>query len=105
MANTAFKQYASENGGRVLLLFLLFLLALYELVTAGFNAFAIICILPILVLAVLATFHDGMLIFWGLIFINYFLQWKNMPLPSGIPMSLYNEMLEIILIAMVLINP
>ncbi|MBO5548231.1 MAG: O-antigen ligase family protein [Prevotella sp.] len=105
MANTAFKQYASEHGGRVLILFLLFLLALYELVTAGFNAFAIICILPILVLAVLATFRDRMLIFWGLIFINYFVQWKSMPLPEGIPVSLYNEMLEILLIAMVLINP
>ena len=104
MANTAFKQYASEHGGRVLILFLLFLLALYELVTAGFNAFAIICILPILSLAVIAIFHYRMLTFWILIILNYLIMWHGMRLPQGIPLSLYNEMLEIILIALAIIN-
>ena len=35
-------EYAGENGGRVILLFLLFALAIYEFVNAGFGIFAII---------------------------------------------------------------
>lgn len=104
MANTAFKTYANEHGGRVLLLLLLFLLALYQFIHAGFALFAIICAIPILVLLVIATFHYRMLTFWTLVCINYFLQWKSTPLPSGIPMSMYNEMFEIILIALAIID-
>ena len=104
MANTAFKTYANEHGGRVLLLLLLFLLAIYQFIHAGFAVFAIICAIPILILVVISTFHYRMLCFWALVIVNYFLQWKLSPLPSGIPMSLYNEMFEIILIALALID-
>ena len=104
MANTVFKTYANEHGGRVLLLLLLFLLALYQFIHAGFAPFAIICALPILVLIVIATFRYRMLSFWALIVINYFLQWKNSPLPSGIPMSMYNEMFETTLLALAIID-
>lgn len=104
MANTAFKTYANEHGGRVLLLLLLFLLAIYQFIHTGFAPFAIICAIPILVLVVIASFHYRMLTFWALVSVNYFLQWKNSPLPSGIPMSLYNEMFEIILIALAIID-
>ena len=102
--NWAFKSYASENGGRVILLFLLFLLALYEFITAGFPAFAAVCCLPIAALLVLSTFQFRMFVFWALVIINYIIQWKSLPLPGGIPMSMYNEMLEIILLAMALID-
>ena len=103
MVNTAFKTYANEHGGRVLLLLLLFLLAIYQFIHAGFAPFAIICTLPILALLVIAAFHYRMLCFWALIIINYFVQWKNFP-STGIPMSLYNEMFEIILIALAIID-
>ena len=103
MANTAFKTYANEHGGRVLLLLLLFLLAIYQFIHAGFAFFAIICALPILVLLVISAFHYGMLTFWALVIINYFLQWKNFP-STGIPTSMFNEMFEIILIAMAIID-
>ncbi len=98
-----FSSYTKENGGRVSLLFLLFLLAIYEFVTAGLPAFAIICMLPALALVVLAAFRYRMITFWTLIIINYFVQWKNFP-STGIPTSLYNEMLEIILIALAIID-
>lgn len=101
---SAFRTYASENGGRVSLLFLLFLLAIYEFISAGFNAFAIVCALPLIALVVLGAFHFRMSVFWALMFINYVVQWKSMPLPQGIPVSMYNEMLEIILIAFAIIN-
>lgn len=104
MASTAFKTYAHEHGGRVSLLFLLFLLAIYEFISAGFNAFAIVCALPLIALVVLGAFHFRMFVFWALMFINYVVQWKSMPLPQGIPVSMYNEMLEIILIALAIID-
>ena len=101
MAN-AFRTYAKDNGGRVSLLFLLFLLAIYEFITAGFSAFAIVCLTPLLAIFVLAAFHFRMFTFWTLIIINYFLQLKDLHLP--IPTSLPDEMLEIILLALAIID-
>ena len=103
MTNSAFKTYANEHGGRVLLLFLLFLLAIYQFIHAGFPAFAIICALPLFILYAIVTFRYRMLNFWALIIINYFLQMKDFP-STGIPMSMYNEMFEIILIALAIID-
>lgn len=94
--------YTAENRGRVLLLFLLFLLAIYEFVTAGFPKFAIICILPFVVLAVYLTFKFRMFAFWTLIIINYLIQMKDFPLP--VPMSLPNEMLQLMLLAIAVID-
>ena len=101
MGINAFRNHR-DNGGRVSLLFLLFLLAIYEFVTAGFSAFAIICLSPILVLSVISTFHYRLFIFWALIIINNFLQMKDVHLP--VPMSLPNEMLEIIILALAIID-
>lgn len=102
MANTAFKTYANEHGGRVLLLLLLFLLAIYQFIHAGFPAFAIICLSPLLVLAVILAFRHQMWIFWLLIVINTILHNKNYHLPG--PMSIYNEVLELMLLALALID-
>lgn len=98
------KSYTTENNGRVLLLFLLFSLAIYQLVHSGLGTFAIICISPILVIGVYTIFHWRMAAFWALFVINYFLQMHDSPMPSGIPMSLWNEMLEIILLAIAIID-
>ncbi|MBQ9232249.1 MAG: O-antigen ligase family protein [Prevotella sp.] len=97
-----FSEYTHENGGRVLLLFLLFLLAIYEFVTAGFSTFAIICILPLIVLAIYIAFRWKMSCFWMLITINYFIQMKDISIP--IPLSLPNEMLQLILLAIAVID-
>ncbi len=98
------KTYNVENNGRVLLLFLLFSLAIYQFVHAGFSAFSIICLSPLLVIGVYVLFHWRMAAFWTLIVINYFLQMRDSPMPTGIPMSLWNEMLEIILMAIAIID-
>jgi hypothetical protein len=90
------------NGGRILLLLLLFSLAIYELVTAGFNTFAIICIIPVFVMIAMATLHYGMFLFWALVIINNFLQMKDIHLP--VPMSLPNEMIEILLLVLAIVN-
>ena len=101
------KEFASstrENGGRVAILFLLFLLALWQFYSSGFSAFAIVCALPIVALAASVTFRYQMFSFWALVVVNYFIMWHGAPLPSGIPTSLYNEMLELLLIAFAIFN-
>lgn len=101
MANK-FTTYTRENGGRVILLFLLFLLGIYQLATAGFPAFAVVCLLPFLVLFVYLIFSYRMLAFWILILINYFIQMKDVHIPG--PMSLPNEMLELLLLGIAIID-
>ena len=91
------------NGGRAALLLLLFALALYMFYTAGFSAFAVVCMIPVLVLLVILTMGNRMFLFWVLTFVNYFVQWKNFP-QTGLPISLYNEGLELLLLALAIIN-
>ena len=99
-------EYVHENGGRVLLLFLLFILALFELKNNGLPLFTVICLSPLLIVAVYSVFRWRMAAFWALIVINYFLQMKDTPIPSGggIPMSIYDEGLELLLIAIALVD-
>lgn len=108
MANKVYSnrisEYIHDNGGRVIILFLLFLLAIYEFLHSGLISFAVICILPLFIAATYTTFRWRMSAFWVLIVINYFLQMKDSPLPSGIPMSLWDEMLELILIAIAIVD-
>lgn len=104
MTKTTFRTYAQDHGGRVLLLFLLFLLALWQFYSAGFSAFAIICALPILGLLVIAIFGHSMILFWALMGVNFIVQWHSISFPSGIPTSMYNEMLEILLLFMAILN-
>ena len=92
-------EYAHENGGRVLLLFLLFCLAIYEFLTAGLPLFAIICLLPILFIFIYFTFSRRMFAFWALIIVNYFTQMKGVLL-IPIPLSLPNEILQLLLLVM-----
>ena len=98
--------YAHENGGRVILLFLLFLLAIYQFYTAGFSSFVIVCLLPALVVVTYVLFNHRMLAFWGLFIINYFVQFlgKQGLLPDGIPTSLYNEVLQILLLTIAIVD-
>ena len=96
--------YSRENGGRVLLLFLLFLLALYQLTHAGFSSFAIVCLIPLLVVAIYCAFRWKMLTFWILIFVNYFIQMKDVSSRLPLPLSLPNEMLQITLLAIAIID-
>jgi hypothetical protein len=100
----SFATYSRENGGRVLLLFLLFCLAIYQLMTSGLQTFAIVCIIPVTILYIYVTFKWRMFSFWALITINYFLQMKDIGQNLPIPMSLPNEMFELILLAIAIID-
>ena len=96
--------YSRNNGGRVLLLFLLFLLALYQLTHTGFPAFTVVCLIPVLVLTVYCAFKCRMFTFWVLIFVNYLIQMKDISESLPLPISLPNEMLQIILLAIAVID-
>ena len=102
----AFRTYTHEHGGRVILLFLLFLLAIYNFAISGFSNFAIICCIPLILVSAYFAFKWPHIVFWGLIIVNYFLQFLNFNewLPYGVPLSAYNEFFEITLIAIALIN-
>lgn len=99
----AFSSYTQNiGGGRVLLLFLLLLLALYEFIIAGFNTFAIICLIPFFAIFVITSFQKRLFVFWILCIVNYFIQFKN--LPVSVPTSVPNELLEILLLALAIID-
>ena len=103
---SAFRTYTHEHGGRVILLFLLFLLAIYNFAISGFSSFAIICSIPLIIVSAYLAFKWPYIVFWSLIITNYILQFFsfNEWLPSGIPLSAYNELFEITLIAIALID-
>lgn len=102
--NNAIRTYAKDNGGRVSLLLLLFLLAIYEFISAGFPAFAIVCLSPLLILSVYTFFRWRMCAFWILIAVNYFIQMKDIGQSLPFPMSLPNEMLEILLVVIAIVD-
>ena len=97
-------EYAHENGGRVLILFLLFLLIIYEFLHSGYETFTVICLSPLLLFIVYSSFKWRMSAFWALILINYILQMKDNHLPGVVPMSLWDEMLELMIIIMAIID-
>ena len=105
MSSASYRTTISElGGGRVALLLLLFALALYQFYSSGFGAFAAICMLPLFAIGIILSFRYRMFLFWALVIINYLVSMKSLPLPEGIPVSLYNEALEIMLIALVIID-
>jgi len=98
-------EYAGENGGRVLILFLLFLLSMYSLSNSGINEMAMYLAIPVVVIAVYLIFSYKMLAFWTLFIINYTVMFlAKERLWPAIPASLPNEMLEIVLIAVAAID-
>lgn len=97
-------EYAHENGGRVIILFLLFLLSLYSFKNSGINGMAMILAVPISIIGIYFAFSYKMFSFWILFVINYFVMFLQkegkMPLPASLP----NELLEIVLIAIAIID-
>lgn len=85
-----------------MLLFLLFALAIYEFIHAGFNSFAVICLSPLAILFIYVAFRWKMTVFWTLIVVNWFIMNRNFDIPF--PKSLADELLELILIAIAIID-
>jgi len=102
VSSNRLSEYTHENGGRVALLFLLFTLAIYEFINAGFNSYAVICLSPLAILFCYVAFKWRRSVFWTLIVVNWFLMNRNLSYP--IPVSLIDEMLELVLIAIAIID-
>ena len=95
-------EYTHESGGRVALLFLLFAIAIFQFINSGYNSFAVICLSPFAILFVYAAFKWKMGVFWFLIIVNWFIMNRNFTIPF--PASLADESLEVLLIAMAIID-
>ena len=108
MANKVYSnrisEYAHENGGRVIILFLLFLLSLYSFKNSGVNGMAMILAIPVSIIIIYLAFSYRMFAFWTLFIINYFVMFLakegKMPLPASLP----NELIELLLIAIAIID-
>ena len=68
------------------------------------NMNPILSYLQVIILYIIAAFRWKMLTFWLLIFINYFIQMKDISQHLPLPMSLPNEMLQIVLLAIAIID-
>ena len=68
----------------------------------GIPGMAIVCLLPFAIIFGYIAFKWRMSVFWILIVVNYFLQMKDMYLP--VPMSLPNEMLQLLLLGIAIID-
>lgn len=102
--SNSYKTFSPESGGRAAMLFLLFLIAMYSMYTSGIAGLAIICMLPAMVIGCYLVMKYEMLLFYLLMIVNYFLHYVarcgHLPLPMSIP----NEMLELMLIAIAFIK-
>lgn len=97
-------EYTHENGGRVLVLFLLFLLSLYSYRNSGINGMAMILVIPISIVIIYIAFSFRMFAFWTLFIINYVVMFLSREGYMPIPASLPNELLELVLIAIAIID-
>jgi len=109
MGSTTYNGYSllkEQSGGRVVILLLLFVIAVYQFCTSGIGAMAAVCLLPIAAIIFYLIMKYDMFIVYLLLFANYFLMFFNRLnyMPSGIPLSLYNEGLEILLIITALVK-
>lgn len=95
---------SNDIGGRVFLLFLLFAMGMYGMATMGLPGLTIITLIPVAVLFIYLTFKYEMFSFWILFATNYLIMFISRHYPIPIPISLPNEMLEIILITVAIIK-
>lgn len=102
--SNSFYGYTQGHGGRVAVLFLLFSIAIYQLCTTGITGFAMVCTVPVAALFAILAFRYRMFTFWTLFVVNYMVmflsRYQYLPLPASLP----NEMLEILLLAIAVIE-
>ena len=101
------KSYTSFNqvsGGRAAVLFLLFLIGIYSMYSSGIAGLGIVAMIPVMVIACYFIFKHEMLLFYVLMIVNYFLHFLARCGYLPLPMSIPNEMLELMLIFTALIT-
>lgn len=104
MFKQSFIEYIKDSGGRVSILFLLFLLAVFSFYASGISGIATICSIPLIIVLIYLAFHFKMLIFWTLFLANFFIMGSILYINLPCPISLPCEALEIILIAILILD-
>ncbi len=105
--NINYKIHIQANGsrGRIIILILLFLIAIFSFATSGITGFTIIYgAIPVLLSIAYIVFNFKMFAFWMLFIINYFIMFLTRHYSMPIPASLPNEIIEILLLALAIIE-
>ena len=96
--------YSRENGGRAILLFLLFSIAILNFLSSGYSAFVAVMCIPAIALVGYFMFSRKMAMFYTLFIVNTVVMFIERHFHLPVPVSLINELFELMLIGMVLID-
>ncbi len=96
--------YSRENGGRAILLFLLFSIAILNFLSSGYSAFIAVMCIPAIALVGYFMFSKKMAMFYTLFIINTVVMFIERHFHLPVPVSMINELFELMLIGMVLID-
>ncbi len=98
------RNYSKENGGRAVMLLLLFFLAIYNFIASGYSAFVTVISIPALLMVGYVFFKSKTTLFYTLFSINFFIMFITRHFYIPVPVSMVNEMLELLLLALALLD-
>ena len=96
--------YSRGNGGRAILLFLLFSIAILNFLSSGYSAFVAVMCIPAIALVGYFLFSRKMAMFYTLFIVNTVVMFIARHFHLPVPVSLINELFELMLIGMVLVD-
>ena len=96
--------YSRGNGGRAILLFLLFSIAILNFLSSGYSAFVAVMCIPAIALVGYFLFSRKMAMFYTLFIVNTVVMFIERHFHLPVPVSLINELFELMLIGMVLVD-
>ena len=96
--------YSRGNGGRAILLFLLFSIAILNFLSSGYSAFVAVMCIPAIALVGYFLFSRKMAMFYTLFIVNTIIMFIERHFHLPVPVSLINELFELMLIGMVLVD-
>ena len=96
--------YSRGNGGRAILLFLLFSIAILNFLSSEYSAFVAVMCIPAIALVGYFLFSRKMAMFYTLFIVNTIIMFIERHFHLPVPVSLINELFELMLIGMVLVD-
>ena len=96
--------YSRGNGGRAILRFLLFSIAILNFLSSGYSAFVAVMCIPAIALVGYFMFSRKMAMFYTLFIVNTVVMFIERHFHLPVPVSLINELFELMLIGMVLVD-
>lgn len=97
-------EFALSKGGRTIILFLLFCIGLYNLTHMGLPGLAVVCLIPLIGIFMYVCLERKMVLFYVLLFANYFVSFASRSGFLPIPISAVNEMLEVLLLILAMLD-